>query len=144
PHKEAAFRLAGETTQRAQRAQAVNTLAVARNGGLLGDNTDGTGLARDLLNNQRIAIAGRRGLLLGAGGAARGVLAPLLGLRPSALTVVNRNPQRAAELVGMFEDLGALRAVGYENLGAESFDIVINATAASLAGELPALPPGIV
>jgi shikimate dehydrogenase len=144
PHKEAAFRLATELTQRAQHAQAVNTLAMAKSGGLLGDNTDGTGLARDLLNNQRIAIAGRRVLLLGAGGAARGVLAPLLGLRPTALTIVNRNPQRAADLVARFESLGTLYAVGYEALGAESFDIVINATAASLAGELPPLPPGIV
>jgi shikimate dehydrogenase len=144
PHKEAAFRLATELTPRAQRAQAVNTLGLAKNGQLLGDNTDGTGLARDLLNNQRIAIAGRRVLLLGAGGAARGVLAPLIGLRPTLLTIVNRTPQRAAELVAMFEDLGPLRAIGYEALGDETFDIVINATAASLAGEVPALPPAIV
>jgi shikimate dehydrogenase len=144
PHKEAAFRLAAELTPRAQRAQAVNTLSLDRNGRLLGDNTDGTGLARDLLNNQRIAIAGRQVLLLGAGGAARGVLAPLIGLRPTLLTLVNRNVQRAAELAAMFEDLGPVRAIGYEQLGAEAFDIVINATAASLAGEVPALPPGIV
>jgi shikimate dehydrogenase len=144
PHKEAAFRLAAELTPRAQRAQAVNTLSIAKSGQLLGDNTDGTGLARDLLNNQRIAIAGRRLLLLGAGGAARGVLAPLIGLRPSLLTIVNRNVQRAVELVAMFEDLGPLRAAGYEELGDETFDIVINATAASLAGELPPLPPAIV
>jgi len=144
PHKEAAFRLATELTPRAQRAHAVNTLAPAKNGGLLGDNTDGAGLARDLLNNQRISIAGRRVLLLGAGGAARGVLAPLLGLRPSELVIANRSIERARELVAMFEDLGPLRAVGYAELGREPFDIVINATAASLAGELPPLPPGIV
>jgi shikimate dehydrogenase len=144
PHKEAAFRLVAELTPRAQAARAVNTLAIAKNGGLLGDNTDGAGLARDLLNNQRVAIAGRRLLLLGAGGAARGVLAPLLGLRPSALTIVNRSVQRAQELVAMFADAGPLRAIGYEQLGEESFDIVINATAASLAGELPPLPPRIV
>jgi shikimate dehydrogenase len=144
PHKEAALQLVAELTPRAQAARAVNTLAIGRNGGLLGDNTDGAGLARDLLNNQRIVIAGRRLLLLGAGGAARGVLAPLLGLRPSALTIVNRNVQRAAELVAMFADAGPLRAIGYEQLGEEAFDIVINATAASLAGELPPLPPRIV
>jgi shikimate dehydrogenase len=144
PHKEAALRLVAELTPRAKAARAVNTLAIGGNGGLLGDNTDGAGLARDLLNNQRIAIAGRRLLLLGAGGAARGVLAPLLGLRPSALTIVNRNVQRADELVAMFADAGPLRAIGYEQLGAEAFDIVINATAASLAGELPPLPPRIV
>ena len=145
PHKEAALELVDELTPRAQRAGAVNTLAIRAGGqGLLGDNTDGAGLARDLLNNHRIMIAGRRVLLLGAGGAARGVLAPLLGLKPSDLTVVNRNVDRARELVERFRDLGKLRAIGYEKLGGEPYDIVINATAASLAGELPALPAGIV
>jgi shikimate dehydrogenase len=144
PYKEAACRLATELTPRARRARAVNTLAVARSGGLLGDNTDGAGLVRDLLNNQRVTIAGRRLLLLGAGGAARGVLAPLLGLRPSELTIVNRDRQRAEELVGMFSDLGPLRAVSYGELGKQPYDIVINATAASLAGELPPLPASVV
>jgi shikimate dehydrogenase len=144
PHKEMAFQLASELTPRAQRAGAVNTLAIARDGGLLGDNTDGAGLARDLLNNHRVTIAGRRVLLLGAGGAARGVLAPLLGLRPAELTIVNRNVARARELSQQFSDMGQLRAIGYEDLGDAPYDIVINATAASLAGELPALPPGIV
>ena len=145
PHKEAALELVDELTPRAQRAGAVNTLAIRAGGqGLLGDNTDGAGLARDLLNNHRIMIAGRRVLLLGAGGAARGVLAPLLGLKPSDLTVVNRNVDRARELVERFRDLGKLRAIGYEKLGSEPYDIVINGTAASLAGELPPLPAGIV
>lgn len=143
PHKEAAFHLAAELTPRAQRAGAVNTLAIGRNG-LLGDNTDGAGLARDLLNNHRVTIAGRRVLLLGAGGAARGVLAPLLGLRPAELTIANRTVARAEELAQAFGDLGLLRAVGYAALDNEPFDIVINATAASLAGEVPPLPPGIV
>lgn len=144
PHKEAAARLADELTPRAQRARAVNTLALRPGGGLLGDNTDGAGLARDLLNNHRVTIAGRRLLLLGAGGAARGVLAPLLGLKPSELTIVNRNVVRAKELVDQFGDMGHLRAIGYDQLGGEPFDLVINATAASLAGDLPPLPPGIV
>lgn len=150
PHKEAAAALADELTPRAQRARAVNTLAVRPASGgdrawtLLGDNTDGAGLARDLLNNHRVNIAGRRVLLLGAGGAARGALAPLLGLKPAELTIVNRNVLRARELVEQFSDLGHLRAIGYQELGTEPYDLVINATAASLAGELPALPPGIV
>jgi shikimate dehydrogenase len=147
PHKEAVLRLVDELTPRAQRAGAVNTL-VLRKGtagiSLLGDNTDGAGLARDLLNNHRINVAGRRVLLLGAGGAARGVLAPLLGLKPAELTVVNRNVLRACELVERFRDMGRLRAVGYADLDGEPYDIVINATAASLVGELPAVPPGIV
>jgi shikimate dehydrogenase len=148
PHKEAALKLVDELTPRAQRAGAVNTLALRKGANqrtsLLGDNTDGAGLARDLLNNHRIMIAGRRVLLLGAGGAARGVLAPLLGLKPSELTIVNRNVLRAQELVERFRDLGQLRAIGYEALGNDAYDLVINATAASLAGELPALPPGVV
>ncbi|MEO6186735.1 MAG: shikimate dehydrogenase [Steroidobacteraceae bacterium] len=144
PHKEAAFTLADELTPRAQRAGAVNTLALRDGGRILGDNTDGAGLARDLLNNHRITIAGRRLLLLGAGGAARGALAPLLGLKPSALTIVNRNIIRARELAEQFSDMGRLNAIGYQDLGSDPYDLVINATAASLAGELPALPPGIV
>jgi shikimate dehydrogenase len=144
PHKEAALRLADELTPRARRAGAVNTLALRKDGGILGDNTDGAGLARDLLNNHRITIAGRRLLLLGAGGAARGVLAPLLGLKPSELTIVNRNVPRAQELVEQFSDMGQLCAIGYDELGSAPYDLVINATAASLAGQLPALPPGIV
>jgi shikimate dehydrogenase len=144
PHKEAALQLAADLTPRARRAGAVNTLALRSGGKILGDNTDGAGLARDLLNNHRISIAGRRVLLLGAGGAARGAIAPLLGLRPSEMTIVNRNVMRARELAGHFSDMGQLRAVGYPDLGNEAYDIVINATAASLAGELPALPPGIV
>lgn len=144
PHKEAALALTDELTPRASRAGAVNTLALRRGGRILGDNTDGAGLARDLLNNHRITIAGRRVLLLGAGGAARGAVAPLLGLRPSEMTIVNRNVLRARELVERFSDMGRLQAVGYHELGNDPYDLVINATAASLAGELPALPPGIV
>ncbi len=144
PHKEAALQLADELTPRARRAGAVNVLALRAGGKILGDNTDGAGLARDLLNNHRINIAGRRLLLLGAGGAARGAVAPLLGLKPSEMTIVNRNVARARELVERFSDLGSLHAIGYQDLGNDPYDLVINATAASLAGELPALPPGIV
>jgi shikimate dehydrogenase len=144
PHKEAAARLADELTPRARRAGAVNTLARRPAGGLLGDNTDGAGLARDLLNNHRVTIAGRRVLLLGAGGAARGVLAPLLGLQPSQLTIVNRNLERAQQLAAAFGDMGRVAAASYAELGNEPWDLVINATAASFAGELPPLAPGIV
>jgi shikimate dehydrogenase len=147
PHKEAALSLVDELTPRAQRAGAINTVAVRGSGGgtsLLGDNTDGAGLARDLLNNHHVTVAGRRVLLLGAGGAARGVLAPLLGLKPSALTIVNRNVARAQELVARFRDMGRLHAIGYDQLDGDPYDLVINATAASLAGDLPPLPPGIV
>jgi shikimate dehydrogenase len=144
PHKQAAVRLVDELTPRARRAGAVNTLTLRKNGGLLGDNTDGAGLARDLANNHGISVAGRRVLLLGAGGAVRGVLAPLLGLKPSQLTIVNRTLQRARELAEQFSDLGELQAVSYEQLESLPYDLVINATAASLAGEVPVLPAGIV
>ncbi len=144
PHKEAAARLVDELTPRARRAGAVNTLALRQDGSVLGDNTDGAGLARDLANNHRISLAGRRVLLRGAGGAVRGVLAPLLGLKPSQLTIVNRTVQRARELAEEFGDLGVIAAIGYGELNGAPYDIVINATAASLAGELPALPAGIV
>jgi shikimate dehydrogenase len=144
PHKEAAVRLVEELTPRARRAGAVNTLALRKDGSLLGDNTDGAGLARDLANNHSISVAGRRVLLLGAGGAARGVIAPLMGLRPSQLTIVNRTVQRARDLAEAFADIGPIVALGYADLGGTPFDLVINATAASLTGELPALPPGIV
>lgn len=144
PHKEAAAALVDELTPRARRAGAVNTLSLRTDGALLGDNTDGAGLARDLVHNHGVSIAGRRVLLLGAGGAARGVLAPLLGLRPSQLSIVNRTVDRAHALVAAFSDMGVLTALSYQQLEGEPWDIVINATAASLHGELPALPPGIV
>jgi shikimate dehydrogenase len=144
PHKQEAARLAQELTPRARRAGAVNTLMLRDDGGLLGDNTDGAGLARDLLNNHHIRIAGRRVLLLGAGGAVRGALAPLLGLKPAQLIIANRTVEKAQELARDFSDLGRLQGCGYAELGSTPYDIVINGTAASLAGELPPLPPTIV
>jgi shikimate dehydrogenase len=144
PHKELAARLAAELAPRALRAGAVNTLAMRGDGSVLGDNTDGVGLARDLANNHRVGIAGRRVLLLGAGGAARGIIAPLLGLKPSQLTIVNRTVARAEELVREFSDMGHLHALGYDQLDGTPYDLVINATAASIAQQLPPLAAGIV
>jgi shikimate dehydrogenase len=143
PHKEAALRLTRRLSPRATLAGALNTLALQDDGGLLGDNTDGAGLARDLLNNHRVSIAGRRVLVLGAGGAVRGVLAPLLGLKPSELTVANRTLSRAQELAAHFRGAGPLRAANFAQLGSAPYDVIINGTSASLAGELPPLPPGI-
>ena len=144
PHKQAAMRRCAELTPRATRAGAVNTLAMRPDGSVLGDNTDGAGLVRDLLNNQGIRITGRRVLLLGAGGAARGALAPLLGLRPSLLVIANRTLARAQELAEDFADLGPLRARDLATLAGEPFDIIINATSASIAGDLPPLPGALV
>ena len=149
PHKEAALRLADTLTPRAQRAGAVNTLARGADGKLLGDNTDGAGLVRDLRENLGCKLAGARVLLLGAGGAARGVLAPLLEAGVAALEISNRHGARAKHLAREFADLGpvtaapAANAVGRGRASVSDdagFDVIINATSASLRGELPQIP----
>ena len=140
PHKIAALQLAQDLTARAAHAAAVNTLAVRNDGTLLGDNTDGTGLVRDLCDNLGIAVTHRRVLIIGAGGAARGVLAPLLTLEPSEIVIANRTPERARSLAAACEKLGVVSAVGLEHISGRVFDLVINATAASLSGDVPAVP----
>jgi shikimate dehydrogenase len=144
PFKEEAWRLAAERTARAHRARAVNTLWFDAAGVLHGDNTDGVGLVRDLTVNHRADIRGRRLLLLGAGGATRGVLGPLLDEAPERLTVANRTASRAEELVREFEGAGPLTGCGLDALAGSSFDVVINATSASLTSSVPALPPGVL
>jgi shikimate dehydrogenase len=142
PFKEEAFHLADRLTVRAELAAAVNTLRFD-GAEILGDNTDGAGLLRDLSVNLAYSLAGKRVLLLGAGGAARGVIAPLLDHRPGLLVIANRNVARAQDLAQRFTTLaGGLvpRACGYPELAGQSFDLVINATSASLAGALPPLP----
>lgn len=140
PFKEDAFRLATRLTPRAQDAGAVNTL-IFDGGEIAGDNTDGAGLVRDLTVNLRQALAGRRILLMGAGGAARGVIGPLLAERPAALVLANRTVEKAQQLVEQFD--GRLTGSSYAALAGQAFDVAVNATAASLRGELPPLPDGI-
>ena len=145
PFKLEAFALAERHTARAQAAGAVNTLAFGADG-VLGDNTDGAGLVRDLTANLNFALAGCRILLLGAGGATRGVLLPLLDSRPARLTIANRTVAKAEALAALFAAHAgdtALDACGFDALAGRCFDLVINATAASLADELPPLPPGL-
>jgi shikimate dehydrogenase len=139
PFKEQAFVLAHRRTARAEAAGAVNTLSF-REGETLGDNTDGVGLVRDLTHNLGWELQGRRILLMGAGGAARGVVLPLLAEGPAELFIVNRTVAKAEELVRRFPDAACLAGGGYESLDGKRFDGVINATAASLAGDLPPLP----
>ncbi|MDI3515619.1 MAG: shikimate dehydrogenase [Gammaproteobacteria bacterium] len=142
PFKLEAFALADRHTPRAQMAGAVNTLAFDADG-ILGDNTDGAGLVRDLVANLGCALGGRRILLLGAGGATRGVLLPLLGGEPASLTIANRTVSKAQALAALFAPHAGRAQVdgcGFDQLGGHRFDLVINATAASLAGELPPLP----
>ena len=144
PHKIAAVEAANELTTRAAHAAAVNTLALRDDGTILGDNTDGVGLVRDLCDNLGLVVTNRRVLVIGAGGATRGVLAPLLGLSPTIVVIANRTPDRAASLAAAFADLGVTQGVGFEDVGAEPFDLIINATSASLSGDMPPVPPSAV
>ncbi len=152
PFKEQAYALAQRHTPRARAAGAVNTLVFEADG-ILGDNTDGVGLVRDLTHNLGLVLAGSRILLMGAGGAARGVVLPLLQAGPRSLCIVNRTAARAMELAQSFAKDGRVTGGGYEALAGGQFDLVqfdlvqfdlvINATAASLAGDLPPLPQGL-
>jgi shikimate dehydrogenase len=144
PHKVAAAELANELTPRAERAMAVNTIAVQRDNRLLGDNTDGAGLVHDLRDNLSVNLAGRRVLIVGAGGATRGVVAPLLVLRPAELVIANRTAERARAFAADFNDLGAVQGCGFDELGGQTYDVIINATSASLAGEVPAIPASVI
>ncbi len=144
PHKIAAVDVADDLTARAAHAAAVNTLALRNDGTVVGDNTDGTGLMRDLCDNQGVVITHRRVLIIGAGGAARGVLAPLLALSPSEVVIANRTAERAEALASSFAKLGAIRGLGFRYLSGDAFDLIINATSASLSGDIPAIPAGLV
>lgn len=142
PFKEQAFSLVARLSPRAQRAGAVNTIKLTDDGVLLGDNTDGAGLVADL-KAHGVNLAGSRILLLGAGGAARGALAPLLAEQPSELVIANRTHAKAEQLAAEFQDLGAVMAQTYAQLSG-SFDLIINSTSASLQGDLPPLPPAMI
>lgn len=143
PFKLDAFKLASVLSPRAQAAGAVNTLTFER-GQIVGDNTDGVGLVRDIVLNAGIALAGKRVLLLGAGGAARGVILPVLAEEPTQLVIANRTVARAVELSAAFSAKpGQLAASSFAELSGH-FDIVINATSASLSSDVPALPPALI
>jgi shikimate dehydrogenase len=139
PHKVAAAELADELTERALRAGAANTLTCLPER-IRGDNTDGTGLVRDLTGNLGLTLTQRRILVAGAGGAARGVIAPLLTLHPSELWVAARTAERAEPLAQQFAALGEVRGSALTEVPRERFDLIINATSASLTGEVPELP----
>ena len=144
PHKVAAVEVVQELTARAAHAAAVNTLALQDDNVVLGDNTDGAGLVRDLCDNLGLVVTQRRLLILGAGGATRGVLAPLLGLQPAIAVIANRTPERAEALAAAFADLGVTQGVGFAYVGDTPFDLIINATSASLSGDIPPIPAGAV
>ncbi len=139
PFKLEAFALADELSRRAQAVGAVNTLKFS-GGRIYGDNTDGVGLVRDIVTNAGVAVAGSRVLLLGAGGAARGVILPLLEQQPERIVIANRTLSKADELVAQFaQGDSPLSAARFGDLH-DRFDIVINATSASLSAELPPVP----
>jgi shikimate dehydrogenase len=143
PFKEDAYRLADSLTARAQRAGAVNTLSKLADGTLLGDNTDGAGLVRDLTVNAGFSLTGKRILLLGAGGAVRGALEPLLAEKPASVIIANRTVDKAELLAELFCDLGPVSASGFDWLQ-EPVDVIINATSASLTGEVPPIAPSLI
>ena len=152
PHKEAAWAYAkrqGHLSDRAALAGAVNTLAWTSSG-LLGDNTDGQGLLNDLQQRHGLSLAGQRILVLGAGGATRGVILPVLAAKPAALTIANRTAARAEALASLFAPHATpdstLEGCGLDqlNVQASPFSIVINATSASLGGESINLPRGVL
>ena len=154
PFKLEAFALADELSERATAAGAVNTLRFDRAGdrvAIIGDNTDGVGLVRDIVANAGVAVSGARVLLLGAGGAARGVILPLLAESPAQLVIANRTLARADELVAQFAAAASTAASAapprvsasrFEDLDGR-FDVVINATSASLSSALPPVPVSV-
>lgn len=146
PFKQEAWKLVHEHGPEAERAGAVNTLLHDSAEHFIGRNTDGIGLVRDILQNHGGNIEGQRVLLVGAGGAARGVLQPLLAEKPQRLVIANRTPDRAVGLARDFADISAasLHGGGFSDLSGETFDLIINASAASLHGEVPPLPGDIL
>jgi len=144
PFKREAWELCHSRTARAEVAGAVNTLLLQAGGKIHGDNTDGIGLVRDLVDNLKINIRAREVLILGAGGAVRGVLEPLLALAPAKVTIANRNLDRAHQLARDFTSFGKLEAVAYSQLQREGYHLIINATAAGLSNQVPPIPAAVL
>ncbi len=140
PFKENAWSFADSHSARALRAGAVNTLLLQDDGKVYGDTTDGVGLARDLDQNHNIRIKDKNILIIGAGGAVRGVLEALLDHHPASLIIANRTKHKAVELAQGFTDLGNIQGCGLDELDDKTFDLIINGTSASLHGELPPIP----
>jgi len=154
PFKHDAYTACDELSKRAQRAGAVNTILFREGDRLFGDtvfgdNTDGIGLVRDLTHNLGISLAEKRILVLGASGAARGALQPLLDEEPSALFITNRTAVKAQELAQEFHDYPEnkdtdLAGGGFADIPTEPFGVIINATSASVSGEVPDIPASVI
>ena len=142
PFKQEAARACQSVSERAKFAQAVNTLTFS-DGSVSGENTDGAGLLRDLEHNLGLRLAGKRVLLLGAGGAARGVIMPLIAHGARMIVIANRDMTKAVELQERFGLFGNVRARGYDELNGMGFELVINSTSASLQGLVPPIPGSV-
>jgi len=143
PFKQEAWAAMDARSERAELAGAVNTILFQPDGKRYGDNTDGVGLVRDLRDNHGVALTGKRVLVLGAGGAVRGVVPALLTELPAEIVIANRTPAKAVELARLFDGRIPLRALGFDALGAERFEVIINGTSAGLAGDVPPLPDAL-
>ena len=149
PFKGNAFALAASCSPRAELAQAVNTLFLDDNGRICGDNTDGVGLVSDLKLNNKVAISGQRVLILGAGGAVRGILAALVYEKAAAITIVNRDVSKAELLAEEMQSMAPIAAMSYAMLqedanNGRSYDLIINGTSSSLKGEMPKLDAKVI
>jgi shikimate dehydrogenase len=144
PFKEQAYQEAQSLSKRARQAGAVNTLIIHSNGEVEGDNTDGIGMVRDICENQGWEVEDQVVLILGAGGAVRGVLGPLLALRPRKVFICNRTLSKAQQLATAFAKEGNIEALAFDQLPLHAVDLIINGTSASLAGEVPSIPTACV
>ena len=143
PFKEDAWQYADTYSSRALRAGAVNTLIKKEDGSIHADNTDGIGMVRDITFNNGCAIKGKRVLVLGAGGAVRGILEPVLEEKPLEVVLANRTVSKAEALAKDFADIGNISACGFDQVEGQ-FDLIINGTSASLSGDLPPIPDSII
>ena len=144
PHKSAVVGLVDKLSERAQTAGAINTIAF-EDDGLFGDNTDGVGLIRDLGHNLGVRLRDSNILILGAGGATRGILAPLLAAGPASLLIANRTVARARDLASEFAARGDVESCSFDEVPASrTFDLVINATSAGVRGETPPYPQSAI
>jgi shikimate dehydrogenase len=144
PFKQDAMAFAGGVSERARLAGAVNTLLRREDDSIFGDNTDGIGLVRDMVVNLGWSLRDKHIVVLGAGGAVRGVLELLLLEQPRSLLVVNRTPEKAEDLASRFAEIGPIETGGFDRLESRTCDLVINGTSASLSGVLPPLPDGLL
>ncbi len=135
PLKERAYQFADKLTPRAKFSKAVNTLSLQKDGSILGDNTDGCGLVRDLIINHQIPLKEKRILILGAGGASRGIIDPIMQHSPERIVIANRTIKKSITLAREFKSLGLINGCGFDDLASQQFDLILNATSASLSNQ---------